>query len=187
MAENKVQFGLDKLYYAVITEGTGGAITFGTPKPIPGAVSLSMDAEGEETVFYADNVRYFVSQDNNGYTGDIEIAKVPEDMWEDVFGVTVDTNSVMIENSDAEIKEVALLFRFSGDKNKNCCALYRCTLSRPTISHQTTEGSKEPQTSTISYTAIPLPDGKVRATTLSTTADSVKEGWFSTVYQTATT
>lgn len=187
MAENKVQFGLDKLYYALITESTAGAITFGAPKAVPGAVSLSMDAEGEETVFYADNVRYYVTQDNNGYSGDIEIAKVPEDMWTDVYGVTEDSNHVITENADAVTKEVALLFRFAGDKNKNCCVLYRCTLSRPTLSHATTEGSKKPQTATINYTAIPLPSGAVRATTLSTTDDTIKNGWFSAVYTAPTT
>ena len=182
MAENKVQFGLDKLYYAIITEGTDSSITFGTPKAVPGAVSLSLDAEGEETIFYADNIRYYVSQDNNGYSGSIEVAKIPEAMWEDVYGVTMDTSKVLIENAEVEPKEVALLFRFSGDKNKNCCALYRCTLSRPSISHATTENTKEPQTSTIDYTAIPLPNGNVRATTTSQTNDTVKNGWFSTVY-----
>lgn len=183
MAENKVQFGLDKLYYAVITEGNNGEITFGTPVAIPGAVSLSMDPEGEETVFYADNIRYYVSQDNSGYSGSIEVAKIPEAMWSDVYGVTSDNANVMVENVDNVVKDVALLFRFSGDKNKNCCVMYRCQLSRPTMAHNTTEGSKEPQTESINYTALPLPDGNVRATTTSQTADSVKEGWFSAVYE----
>jgi len=182
--ENKVQFGLDELHYAVITEGTDGTITFGTPVKVPGAVSISMDPEGEETVFYADNVRYWIGQDNNGYSGSIEIAKVPEQMRTDIWGDTLDDNGVLVENADAQIKEVALLGRFSGDKNKNLFALYRVTLSRPSASHNTTEGSKTPQTATIDYNAIPLPNGHVKATTTSTTDETVKSGWFSTVYTT---
>lgn len=185
MAENKVQFGLDKLYYAIITEAANGDITFGTPVAIPGARSLSMDPEGEETVFYADNIRYYVSQDNNGYSGSIEVARIPDSMWSDVYGIESDDASVMIENVESVTKDVALLFRFSGDKNKNCCVLYRCTLSRPTMSHATTEGSKEPQTETINYTALPLPNGQLRATTTSETAEAVKTGWFSAVYETS--
>lgn len=181
--ENKVVFGLDKLAYAVITE-TNGEITFGTPVMVPGAVSLSMDAEGDETVFYADNIRYFVSQTNDGYSGDLEIAKVPEQMRIDVFGDTLDSNNVLIENSNAVVKEVALLGQFSGDKNKNLFVLYRCTLSRPTMSHATTEGNRDPQTSTISYTAIPMDDGVTKATTTSETADAIKTAWYTAVYQT---
>ena len=186
MSENKVQFGLDKLHYAVITENENGEVTFGTPVAIPGAVSMSMDAENGESTFYADNVKYYVSNNNNGYSGDIEVAKIPEAMWTDVFGATKGEDNVIVENSDAVIKDVALLFRFSGDKNKNCGVMYRCTLGRPSMSHATTEESKEPQTSTISYTAVPLGDGKVRATTTSETAESIKAGWFGSVYMPTT-
>lgn len=182
--ENKVQFGLDELHYAIITENAEtGAITFGTPVKVPGARSIEMDPEGEQTIFYADNIRYWISQDNNGYSGTLEIAKVPEQMREDIWGDTLDTNGVLTENADVEPKEVALLGRFSGDKNKNLFALYRVTLARPSASHATTEGSKEPQTASISYTAIPLPNGRVKATTTSTTTEAVKNAWFESVYQ----
>ena len=180
--ENKVQFGLEKLYYALITV-TNGEETFGTPKAVPGAVSLSMDAETGETTFYADNIKYYVSKTNNGYSGSVELAKVPEEMWEDVYGVTVDaTDKVMVEKTTDVIKEVALLFEFSGDKNKNNCVLYRCVLGRPSISHQTTEDSNEPQTVSIDYEALPLSDGKVRATTTSQTDATVKSDWYTSVY-----
>lgn len=182
MAENKVQFGLDSLYYAVITE-TNGVISYGTPVRIPGAVSLSMDAQNGETTFYADNVKYYVSTSNNGYTGDIEVARIPDAMWSDVFGATLDqTDKVLVENVDDAIKEVALLFRFAGDKNKNCCALYRCTLGRPSRSHSTTNETTDPQTETISYTAVPLSDGRLRATTTSETPAATKEAWFDDVF-----
>ncbi len=180
--ENKVQFGLDKLAYAVITIGTDGTESWAVPVTIPGAVSISMDPEGDETVFYADNIRYYVSNNNSGYSGSIEVAKVPEQMQEDVYGITKNTDGVLIENEADEVKEVALLGRFSGDKNKNLFVLYRCTLGRPQASHNTTEASKDPQTSTIDFTAIPTSAGKVKATTTSETTESVKEGWYTAVY-----
>ena len=41
-ARNKVEFGLRNVHYAVITEGDDGAITYGTPTKIPGAVSIKI-------------------------------------------------------------------------------------------------------------------------------------------------
>ena len=67
MADNgKVRFGLSKLYYAVLTEGATNA--WATPVAIPGAVSMDLENNGTDNTFYADNVAYYKSSANNGYT-----------------------------------------------------------------------------------------------------------------------
>ena len=54
MEKNKVKFGLNKVHYAKITSyDEEGVPTFAKPVRIPGAVSLSIDAEGEASNFYA--------------------------------------------------------------------------------------------------------------------------------------
>ncbi|WP_242828280.1 hypothetical protein [Mediterraneibacter gnavus] len=45
--KNKVEFGLRNCYYAVITEGESGKITYGSPKRLPGAVSITFDKSGD--------------------------------------------------------------------------------------------------------------------------------------------
>ena len=62
---NKVQYGLKNVYYATVTVGTS-TVTYGSPVAWPGAVSLSLSAEGDINDFYADNVKYFTAVANNG-------------------------------------------------------------------------------------------------------------------------
>ena len=52
MEKNKVKFGLNKVHYAkILSFDDEGVPTFAEPVRIPGAVSLSIDAEGEASNF----------------------------------------------------------------------------------------------------------------------------------------
>ena len=66
---NKVKYNLKNVHAAKLTETVSNGVTafsYGTPKAIPGAVSISLDAEGESSPFYADGIVYFRSVTNNG-------------------------------------------------------------------------------------------------------------------------
>ena len=164
---NKVKFGLKNVHYAVITETvTNGevSITYGIPVAIPGAVNLTLDAAGESVQFYADDSVYFEENTNDGYTGSLEIALIPDEFRVDVLGDELDANGALIENKNAKAKHFALLFEFDGDANKTRHVLYYVLASRPSISGSTKTNTKEPQTETMNITARPAPDtGDVKA------------------------
>jgi phi13 family phage major tail protein len=160
---NKVKFGLKNVHYAVVTE-TDGVVTYDTPEPIPGAVNLTLDAAGESVQFYADDRVYFEENTNDGYTGNLEIALIPDDFRKDVLGEIEDANGALIENKDAKAKHFALLFEFDGDAKKTRHVLYYVLASRPSVSGSTRTNTKEPQTETLNITARPAPDtGDVKA------------------------
>ena len=181
---NKVKFGLKNCHYAKATlDPDTNIVTFGTPVAIPGAVNLSLDPEGDTEPFYADDMVYYTTVANNGYSGDLEMALVPDHFRKDILKETEDANGVLVEDSTVEPEHFALLFEFSGDKKKIRHCMYYCTAARPTIEGKTNEDSKEVQTETLELTATPLPNGLVKVKTGANTDEAVYNGWYSAVYE----
>lgn len=183
---NKVKFNLKNVHAAKLTETVTNGVTsfsYGTPKAIPGAVSISLDAEGESSPFYADGIVYFRSVTNNGYSGDLEMALVPEWFRTEILQEALDGKGVLIEKSDnKESVKFALLFEFDGDVNCIRHVLYNCTSSRPSIESETKEDTIEPGTEKLSITADPRADGLVKARTGDTTDEATYAGWYQAVY-----
>ena len=150
--------------------------------PLPGSVSLSLDANGEPENFYADGIAYYVINNNMGYDGDLELALIPESFRTDVLREKLDAKGVLIENSDAELALFALLFEFDGDVRHIRHVMYNCSASRPKIEGKTNEEKKEVQTETLTIKATPLSDGKVKAKTGNTTDATVYADWYKSVY-----
>lgn len=179
---NKVKYNLKNAHYALLTMGEDGTVTYGMPVVLPGSVSLSLDANGEPENFYADGIAYYVINNNMGYDGDLELALIPESFRTDVLKEKLDSKGVLIENSDAELAQFALLFEFDGDVRHIRHVMYNCSASRPKIEGKTNEDKKEVQTETLTIKATPLADGKVKAKTGNTTDAAVYAGWYKAVY-----
>ena len=186
---NKVKYNLKNVHAAVLTETKQGDETifsYGTPKAIPGAVSISLDAEGESSPFYADGIVYFRTVTNNGYSGDLEIALIPEWFRTEVLQEELDDKGVLVEKSNnAESTKFALLFEFDGDVNAIRHVLYKCTCSRPSIESETKEDTIEPGTEKLSITADPRSDGLVKARTGDDVDQATYNNWYSAVYVSA--
>lgn len=181
--KNKVKFNISNVHYALITVGDDGAITWGTPVPMPGAVSLSLDPTGEPESFYADGIEYYIINNNQGYDGDLEIAMIPEQFRTEVLMEQTDANNVLVENASSETGRFALLFEFDGDVRKIRHVMYNCSASRPSIASKTNEDGKEVQTETLTVKSRPLSGGLVKAKTGDTTTETVYANWYKNVYQ----
>lgn len=187
MPNNKIKYGLKNVYYAVATIAADGSATYDTPVAFPGAVSLSLDPQGENTPFYADNIVYWVGVANTGYEGDLEIARVIDDFKKDVLGYQTDNKGVLVEDANANAVHFALLFQFEGDVKATRHVMYNCTATRPGASGSTKEDTVEPETESVTITATTIYNASydtdiVKAETNEATDTTTYSGWFEAVY-----
>lgn len=180
MSKNKVKYGLKNVHYALLIEGEEG-ITYGTPIKINGGVSLALTPKGEKTEFFADDVAYYVAESNQGYEGTLEVALVPDQFRKDVLSYKEDANGVLFEDANATIKNIALLFEFSGDQNAIRHVLYNVNVGRPNVESTTKGANIEVKTEIMNITAAPsIENGKVKAKI--EPGKSQYNTWFESVY-----
>ena len=141
-------------------------------------------AQGDVTKFRADNIDYWVGQSNNGYSGSLESALVPDSFKKDVLGYFEDSAGMLVEDAGASTTPFALLFQFEGDDKATRHVLYNCTASRPAVNGQTTDAAIEPQTESVDLTASSiyvsaLSKNVVKASALESSTNY--SNWFTTV------
>ncbi len=177
--ENKVHYDLTNVHVAPLTlDLETGGYTFGKPKRIMGAISMDLAAQGETVKLRADAMDYYTTNSNNGYSGDLNIAMVPDWFRVDYMGDTISaTDKVLVENAAAEPKPFAMTFEFLGDRNRRRHVLYNTTAARPNIKGENKDNQKEADTESLTLTSLPLPDGMVKASTTAGTPQSVYDGW----------
>ena len=183
--ENKVEFGLRNCYYAVVTVDESGKITYGAPKKLPGAVSITFDKSGNLIRFKADDIDYYTNANNQGYEGTLTLARVPEDFRTEVLKEKKTEKGVLIENSDAQTANIALMFEFQGDIKATRHLLYYCSVNRPSVG-STTKDSGDPNTTELAMVASPRPsDNLVKASTSAGVDEETYNSWYTKVYEEA--
>ena len=177
---SKVRFGLSNVHIAILNNGV-----YGTPVKVPGAVNLTADPQGDQNVFYADNVAYYTTSSNAGYTGDLEMALIPDVLLASLLGWEIDSHGMIVEVAEGVPKSFALLYEVSTDEKARRNVFYNCTLARPSTKSATGEQSTTVSPETYSLTMISTEkSGKniVKAAIEPTTANqTVYDAWYTSV------
>ena len=179
---NKVEYGLKNVHYATIGL-SGTAVVYGTPIAIPGAVSLTLSPEGDSVPFYADDKLFFEKKKNGGYSGSIEVARVPESFYLDVLKMKKDVKDIYYEDASVQPDPCALLFEIDGDVEETKFVYYNVLPDRPEEGSETTAENIAAKTKTMNIAARPSDDKDIVKAwhTATTSSDTVSSGWYTTV------
>lgn len=134
---NKIRYGLRNTHYAVWDSQNQ---TYGELKPLKGAVSLTLSREGgDNSDFYADDGIYFTfAGTNGGYSGDLTLARITDEVRVDLLGEIADANTgVQYETTLVEPPQFALVTEMQGDEGPIGFAFYNCKANRPEINANT--------------------------------------------------
>ena len=119
-----------------------------TLKPMPGAVSLSLDPK--ITAAFDNRIRgggKRIKYILEGYDGSIELAAVPFDFYRDILGVESDEDGTFTEMYTAvnQMTEFSLIYTANCQRD----ILWSCTAGHPVIKRKTDGKGKEIQTVSI--------------------------------------
>lgn len=145
--KNKVEFGLSNVHVA-IEKGDGWDV----PKHIPGAVTFTPSAESDDFHFYADDGDYYNESTDNGYSGELSMALLPDWFLGSVLGYKKLDDGGIVEIKNAPKKRFCLIFEGKGDKEKTRHMFINCGAGKPTEEFKTLEDKKEVRVQTMPIT-----------------------------------
>lgn len=147
--------GLDKLYYAPITEDSNGNETYGTPVQLAKAISADLSIELNEATLYADDGRAEAVKEFKSGTISLGIDEIGNDVAAALVGAKVDANGVLISSSEDISNYVAIGFRAKKSNGKyKYYWLYRVLFGVPATNLATKGDSITFSTPTIEGTIL---------------------------------
>ena len=103
--------GLDKLYYAKITEDKDGNETYETPTPLAKAMTADLSVELAEATLYADDGAAEIVKEFKSGTLSLGIDDLGASIASDLTGATIDSDGVIISTQEDGGAPVAVGFR----------------------------------------------------------------------------
>ena len=185
--------GLDKLYYATITDDENSEEIYGTPTQLAKAISAELSVELAEATLYADDGAAEIVKEFKNGTISLGVDDIGSTTAAALTGVTVDKNNVVVSNSEDGGDPVAVGFRAKKSNGKyKYYWLYRVKFGIPATNLATKGDSITFSTPTIEGTVLrrnkPDTSGKHPWKAEVTEGDkdvpaAVISGWYTEVYE----
>lgn len=152
--------GLRDLYLCELTSDDGvAAPVYGAAVKVPSLISMDIQDNTESVTFYSDDVAEQVINAFSGKEVTIELGYMTNELEAKISGNNYDsTTGVFTQSSNAESKEVGLMFRAPKSKGGHFqyVALYKGVLAREGQSYKTKEESVESTNITLKGVFMPL-------------------------------
>lgn len=190
--------GLDKLYYATITENpTTGEETYASPKPLAKAISAELSVEVAEAILYADDGPSEIVKEFKSGTLTLGVDDLGAEAAAALTGATLDANGVLISSSEDGGTPVAIGFRAARSNGTfQYFWLYRVKFALPSTTLATKADSIMFSTPSIEGTILRRnkPDAKGRHPWKAEATEGdpkvkaeIITGWYQSVYEPAAT
>lgn len=190
--------GLDKLYYATITENpTTGEETYASPKPLAKAISAELSVEVAEAILYADDGPSEIVKEFKSGTLTLGVDDLGAEAAAALTGAILDANGVLISSSEDGGTPVAIGFRAARSNGTfQYFWLYRVKFALPSTTLATKADSITFSTPSIEGTILRRnkPDAKGRHPWKAEATEGdpkvkaeIITGWYQSVYEPAAT
>lgn len=147
--------GLDKLFYAKITEDDAGDETYGTPVQLAKAMNADLSVELAEATLYADDGASEIVKEFKNGTLSLGVDDIGASVASDLTGATIDANGVVVSASEDGGEPVAVGFRAKKSNGKyKYYWLYRVKFGIPATNLATKGDSITFSTPTIEGTIL---------------------------------
>lgn len=184
--------GLDKLFYAKITEDADGNESYSTPVQLAKAISAELSVELAEATLYADDGASEAVKEFKSGTITLGVDNIGAAAAHELTGAVLDANNVLISAAENSAKPVAIGFRAKRSNGKySYYWLYRVLFGIPGASLATKGDSISFSTPSIEGTvlrrnkvdAFGTHPWKAEATEGTGVSDSVIVSWYQSVYE----
>ena len=147
--------GLDKLYYAKITEDENSNETYDSPVQLAKAMTADLSVELAEATLYADDGASEIVKEFKSGTLSLGVDDIGASVASDLTGATIDANGVVVSTSEDGGEPVAVGFRAKKSNGKyKYYWLYRVKFGIPATNLATKGDSITFSTPTIEGTIL---------------------------------
>lgn len=182
---DKVKYGIKNVHFCKLTyDEDKSEYSYGTIHKWPGCTAMSLPPSGTNQEIYADDIKYYVIDSNQGYSGNLDFYTLPEEFETEILGIIKNKDNVLIESAEKISSEFVLFGEFQGSESPKRFILYRVKATRPDFGGKTKEESATPETISVDIQAMPRENDHIVKATVRQTDNAVKfKDWFGSVYE----